>query len=91
MCEIIRALVAGGVIEGAKIDDLNESIADAIDCPGDGDNGQSEVCAVSGGSAGQSYSWYILLDGISITANEMPKWELDSKSKDKLELRKSTI
>lgn len=90
MCEMIRALIAGGVIEGAKLDELTESLADGIDCPGDGDEGQSEICAVTGGSAAQAYSWIILLEGISITASERPAWELDPKSKDKLEIRKVT-
>ena len=51
--------------------------------------GQSEICAVSGGSAAQKYSWYILLDGISITASEKPKWDLDSYSKKKLEIKRN--
>ena len=89
MCEIFRALIAGGLIEGAKLDDLNETIVDGIDCPGDGDEGQSEICAVTGGSASQNYSWYILLEGITITANEKPQWEMDPKSKEKLEAKKS--
>jgi hypothetical protein len=88
MCEIFRALIAGGIIEGVKLDELNESIVDGIDCPGDGEEGQSEICAVSGGSASQNYAWYILLEGISITANERPQWDLDPKSKDKLEIKK---
>lgn len=39
MCEIIRALIAGNVIEGVKLEDLNESVVDGIDCPGDGEEG----------------------------------------------------
>jgi hypothetical protein len=39
MCEIIRAMIAGGLIEGARLDDLSESAFDAIDCPGEGDEG----------------------------------------------------
>lgn len=50
---------------------------------------QSEICAVSGGSAAQPYAWYILLDGISITTNEKPKWDMDPKSKKKLENRRN--
>lgn len=89
MCEIFRALIAGGIIEGAKLDELNETIVDGIDCPGEGEEGQSEICAVSGGSAAQNYAWYILLDGISITANDRPQWDFDPKSKEKLEQRKN--
>ena len=50
--------------------------------------GQSEICAVSGGSPAQKYAWYILLEGLSMTANELPKWELNSKTKEKLNARK---
>ncbi len=39
MCEIIRALIAGNIIEGVKLEDLNESVVDGIDCPGDGEEG----------------------------------------------------
>jgi hypothetical protein len=49
--------------------------------------GQSEICAVSGGAHGQNYSWYILLEGISITATERPQWEMDPRSKELLDQR----
>lgn len=52
--------------------------------------GQSEICAVSGGSAAQQYAWYILLEGISITTSEKPKWDLEPASKKKLETRKNS-
>jgi hypothetical protein len=39
MCEIFRALIAGGVIEGVKLDELNETVVDGFDCPGDGEGG----------------------------------------------------
>jgi hypothetical protein len=39
MCEIIRALIAGGIIEGSKIEELTESSIEGIDCPGEGDEG----------------------------------------------------
>jgi hypothetical protein len=52
--------------------------------------GQSEICAVSGGSAAQQYAWYILLEGISITASEKPKWDLEPNSKKKLETKKNS-
>lgn len=51
--------------------------------------GQSEICAVSGGSPSQKYAWYILLEGASITANGLPKWELNPKTKEKLNARKN--
>merc|ERR1711957_660297 len=75
MCEIVRA----------RLDDLSDAVVDGIDCPGESDEGQSEICAVSGGSAAQQYAWYILLEGISITASEKPKWDLEPSSKKKLE------
>ena len=90
MCEIFRALIAGGIIEGVKLDELTDTVVDGIDCPGNGEEGQSEICAVSGGSAAQNYAWYILLDGISITANENPRFEMDPRSKEKLENRKNS-
>ena len=39
MCEIVRGLIAGGVIEGSKIEELSESSIEGIDCPGEGDEG----------------------------------------------------
>jgi hypothetical protein len=42
MCEIVRAMIAGGLIEGARLDEVSESIVDAIDCPGEGDEGISK-------------------------------------------------
>lgn len=97
MCELVRALIAGGVIEGVKLSDLNENAFDTIDCPGEGEEGkyininvvlgQSEICAVSGGSAAQNYAWYILLGGISITVNELPKWDLNPRSKERLDVK----
>ena len=39
MCEIVRALIAGGVIEGARLDDLSDAVVDGIDCPGESDEG----------------------------------------------------
>jgi len=40
MCEIVRALIAGGVIEGARLDDLSDAVVDGIDCPGESDEGK---------------------------------------------------
>jgi len=85
MCEIFRAMIAGGLIEGVKLDDLSPQAADAIKCPGSIEKGQSAVCAVSGGAPGQRYSWYILLEGLSISSNNNPKWEMQADSKKKLD------
>ena len=40
MCELYRALISGGVIEGARLDDLSEAVVDGIDCPGESDEGK---------------------------------------------------
>jgi hypothetical protein len=80
MCEIVRAMIAGGLIQGAKISELKEADFDAIDCPGESDKGQSEICAVNGGSAGQGYGWIIILEGMSVTASNNPQWEQDAAS-----------
>lgn len=90
MCEIVRAVIAGGLLEGAKLDELSPSVVDGIDCPGEGELGQSEICAVSGGAASQRYAWYIFLNGISITATNKPKWELSPDSQKLLDARKDT-
>jgi hypothetical protein len=103
MCELIRSIIGGGAYEGVRLDDLKETVFDNIDCPGDelaGINfikayinlnylGETEVCAATGGSAGQTYTWTILLEGGSIKANELPKWELDPTSKEKIDARKN--
>ena len=86
MCEIARALIAGGILEGVKLDDLNENSFRDLNCPGNED--KIGICAVSGGSAAQDYSWYILLEGRSIQINESPQWELTQKSKEIIEARK---
>ena len=43
MCEIVRALIAGGVIEGARLDDLSDAVVDGIDCPGESDEGKKII------------------------------------------------
>ncbi len=88
ICELIRAFIAGGIFEGAKLEELTEDTFQGIDCAGPNDP-DLQICAVSGGSSGQNYSWYILLEGISITANDTPKWELEQTSREKIEARKT--
>ena len=85
MCELVRAMIAGGLVPSAKSDvkDISEDSVDAIDCPGDGENGQSEICAVSGGSAAQKYSWIILLDGISFNVDGNPNFIQADQSEEK--------
>ena len=77
MCEIARALIAGGVLDGVKLDELNNESFRDLNCPGNEDT--VGICAVSGGSAAQDYAWYILLEGKSIEIDEFPKWEQTSK------------
>ena len=76
MCEIIRTLVGNGKFPalGTDVNHISTRIVDYINCPG-GD-GQTRVCAVTGRSFADKDSWYILLDGKSITANDEPKFEL---------------
>lgn len=82
MCEIIRAFIAGGRIEGYKLDNLSPQILDSISCPGD--ESQSQICAATGGSGTQDYSWYIFLNGSSLSADNKPKWKFSESSKLKL-------
>jgi len=87
MCEIVRALIANGKVPevGEDVKSIDLRVLDFIDCPGsDGKKynkiGQTEVCAATGGSFADKKSWYILLDGKSITINKEPKYILsDSK------------
>lgn len=84
MCEIIRALIAGGKFEGYNLDNLDDQIIDMISCPGD--ELGTQVCAATGGSALQSYGWYIFLEGESISIDNSPSWTMTNKSKIKLGL-----
>ena len=89
MCEIVRAIINGGLLEGAKLSELTPSVVDGLDCPGEGELGQSEICAVSGGAGSQNYAWNILLYGLSITATRKPKWEFTPESQKKLDAKKN--
>lgn len=82
MCEIVRALIANGKIPeiGEDVKSIDLKLLDYIDCPGN--DGQTQVCAATGGSFADSKSWLILLDGTSITVNKEPKYVL-SNSKNK--------
>lgn len=77
MCEIIRSLIGNGKFPGIESDvsKIDSSIVDYINCPGG--EGQTRVCAATGKSFANKEEWYILLDGMSITANGQPKYKLD--------------
>ena len=47
MCEIVRALIAGGVIEGARLDDLSDNVIDGIDCPGESEESKKIILSLS--------------------------------------------
>jgi len=74
MCEIVRSLIANGKVPevGEDVKSIDLRVLDFIDCPGS--DGQTEVCAATGGSFADRKSWYILLDGKSITINKEPKY-----------------
>ncbi len=89
MCEIIRALIAGGKFPNYKLDNLENNSFSEINCPGNGDADQSQICAVNGGSAAQNYGWFILIEGKSIEAAEKPKWIMDENSIEILNLNRN--
>jgi hypothetical protein len=74
MCEIVRALVANGKIPeiGEDVKNIDMRLLDHIDCPGA--DGQTQVCAATGSSFADKKSWYILLEGKSITINKEPRY-----------------
>lgn len=93
MCELIRAMVFGGIVEGTKLEALNEDSFINVECPGPNDQ-DLQICAATGGAASQKYSWIILLEASSITikdSTEKPKWALEPKSQEKLDGRKNSI
>jgi hypothetical protein len=81
MCEIVRALVANGKIPeiGEDVKSIDLKLLDYIDCPGT--DGQTEVCAATGGSFADSRGWLILLEGQSMQINKEPKYVLSSNNK----------
>lgn len=88
MCEIIRSMIANGnkifIYIGAipqfssDVTNISPEIIKYIDCPGD--EGQTEVCAANPGSFADTKSWYIFLDGQSITFNGKPKYILSESN-----------
>ena len=81
MCEIIRAFVANGKIPeiGEDVKSIDLKLLDYIDCPGS--EGQTEVCAATGGSFAEPKGWLIMLDGSAITLNKQPMYVLSANNK----------
>lgn len=73
MCEIIRAAIAAGKFQKITTELINipVKVFDSIDCVGD--SRQTELCAVSGSSYFQKDTWFILLDGFTITVKDQPR------------------
>ena len=91
ICELIRAMIVGGIFEGQKLDGLSEDSFQSIDCPGPADQ-NLQICAATGGAASQKYSWLILLEPSSLTIADStirPQWQLEPKSAAKIEARKT--
>ena len=81
MCEIVRALVANGKIPeiGEDVKSIDLKLLDYIDCPGS--DGQTEVCAATGGSFAEPKGWLIMLEAESFQINKEPKYVLSSLKK----------
>ena len=91
MCELIRAMIAGGLMEGQKLGGLNEDSFNVIDCPGPADQ-NLQICAATSGAASQKYGWIILLEPTSLTIKDStvkPQWALETKSKEVIDARKN--
>ena len=75
MCELVRALIADEKIQTqGNVMNMNEDFIENIDCPGNKEKGQSEICAVSGQSAGMQYAWTIFLDPQSMEVSGKPEF-----------------
>lgn len=77
MCEIIRAGIASGKLKKITADLINIplKILDYVDCAGEPE--QSEICAVTGSSFFQKDTWYILLDGLSLSIDNKPQFIIE--------------
>ena len=70
---LVRALIADENIQTqASVMNVNEDFIENIDCPGNKEKGQSEICAVSEQSAGMQYAWTIFLDMRSMEVSGKP-------------------
>jgi hypothetical protein len=74
MCEIIRAIIAGGLLAPSATDvtDVPVEALNYIACPGE-ENGP-KICAVNGSSYYKSDAWTIMLEGMNININNYPKF-----------------
>jgi len=74
MCEIVRALIANGKFPsiGESLKNIDDSFLDEFNCPGI--NGNTEICAVTGGSFANKKLWVIMLDGQSMRIRDQPRW-----------------
>lgn len=91
MCELIRSMINADLFEGYNLENLQEDAFDIIECPGPNDQA-FQICAASGGSANQKYTWTILIEpsAFTIMKNQIePSFSLESKSKQILDQRKS--
>jgi hypothetical protein len=82
MCEIIRALIANGKFPkiGESLKNIDDSFLDEVDCPGA--EGQTEICAATGGSFADKKGWLILLDGQSLRIKDTPRYILSTNNGD---------
>ena len=72
-CASWCALIADEKIQTqASVMNVNEDFIENIDCPGSKERGQSEICAVSGQSAGMQYAWTIFVDPRSMELSGKP-------------------
>jgi len=80
MCEIVRSLIFNGKFPGMgnSLDTIDEeTLMELLDCPGD--EGQTELCAVTGSSFDHHATWYILLQPEAITAGNEPSFTREDK------------
>lgn len=91
ICELIRSMINGDLFEGYSLANLQEEAFERIECPGPADQ-TYQICAASGGSANQKYTWTILLESsaLKIVKNQIePIFTLQDKSRQYLDQRKT--
>jgi hypothetical protein len=84
MCEIVRSVIAGGLLSPITSDVTNipfEAL-NYISCPGTSDS--FKICAVNGISHFKTDMWTILMESSNIQVNNLPKFtkQADYKSQD---------